>query len=118
MENKEEDSVIIKNHFNTNEMKNIKEMSELLRLFNSIEKVYYTNYQKERNELLKKEIMSIINLIDSNLQNGSQLNKDEISFLYFVKSLSLDKLPEYSKESEESASKSVIFLYKIILILA
>ncbi|MCQ2817456.1 MAG: hypothetical protein MJ252_09345 [archaeon] len=107
MEKKEESNPIISNHFNTAEMKNIKDMEEILKLFNSIENVYYTNYEKERNELLKKEIMSILNLIDSNLQTGASLNNDELSFLYYIKSLSLDKLPEYSKESEESASKSV-----------
>ena len=51
--------------------------------------------------------MDLLKLIDSNLQNSNQLSKEEVSFLYLIKSFSLDKLPEYSKESEESASKSV-----------
>ena len=112
MESKEENNLFT-SHFNISEMKGIKNMNEIFDLFNTIEKVYFTNYQKERNDLLKDKIMTLINIIDSNLQNGSQLSKEEISFLYFVKSLSLDKLPEYSKESEESASKSVrnIFIF-------
>jgi len=51
--------------------------------------------------------MEIIRIIDENLQNTNSLTKTEISFLYFTKSLCLDKLPDYSKSSEESASKSV-----------
>lgn len=109
MENKEECSILT-NHFNINAMKNIKDMTQILSLFNSIEKVYFTNYMTERNDLLKSQIMSLLKIIDANLQNSSHLSKDEISFLYFVKSLSLDKLPEYSKESEESASKSVSYI--------
>ena len=70
---------------------------------------------EKRNELLKTSIMSLLKLIDSNLQNSNQLSKEEISFLYFIKSLSLDKLPEYSKQSEESASKSVLIIYNISL---
>ena len=35
------------------------------------------------------------------------LEIEEISFLYFIKCLSLDKLPKYSKESEDSVNKSV-----------
>ena len=48
-----------------------------------------------------------IKLIDQHLQNSNQLSKEEISFLYFIKCLSLDKLPKYSKESEDSVNKSV-----------
>ena len=55
--------------------------------------------------------MDIIKLIDSNLQNSNILNKTEISFLYFTKSLCLDKLPDYSKGAEESASKSVKIIF-------
>jgi hypothetical protein len=51
--------------------------------------------------------MEAVKLIDHNLQNINVLNKTEISFLYFTKSMCLDKLPEYSKQAEESASKSV-----------
>ena len=57
--------------------------------------------------MLKNSIMEIIRIIDENLQNTNSLTKTEISFLYFTKSLCLDKLPDYSKSSEESASKSV-----------
>jgi hypothetical protein len=51
--------------------------------------------------------MEIMKSIDENLQNSNILNKTEISFLFFTKSLCLDKLPDYSKQAEESASKSV-----------
>ena len=52
-------------------------------------------------------INKLIRLIDQHLQNSNQLTKEEISFLYFIKCLSLDKLPKYSKESEDSVNKSV-----------
>ena len=112
---KEVNNTVLTSHFDVNSMKNVKNMKDILDLFNSVEKVYFTNYEKERNDLLKSQIMSLIKIIDANLQNGSQLSKEEISFLYFVKSLSLDKLPEYSKESEESASKSVSSAIIIIM---
>lgn len=51
--------------------------------------------------------MEAVKLMDLNLQNINGLNKTEISFLYFTKSMCLDKLPDYSKQAEESASKSV-----------
>ncbi len=51
--------------------------------------------------------MDAVKLMDQNLQNINALNKNEISFIYFTKSMCLDKLPEYSKQAEESASKSV-----------
>lgn len=116
MENKKDISILT-DHFNIDNMKAIKDINEILNMFNTIENVYFTNYKTERDELLKKEIMSLLKLLDLNLQNSSQLSKDEISFLYFVKSLSLDKLPEYSKESEESASKSVYYIILYIIIL-
>ncbi len=55
--------------------------------------------------------MDAVKLIDQNLQNINTLNKNEISFLYFTKSMCLDKLSEYSKQAEESASKSVREIY-------
>lgn len=98
---------VISSHFDTTKMTNIHDLSEIQTLFDKIEEIYFTNYKTDRNELLKSSIMTLLKLIDSNLQNSNQLSKEEISFLYFIKSLSLDKLPEYSKQSEESASKSV-----------
>jgi hypothetical protein len=53
--------------------------------------------------------MELIKIIDEILQNSNILNKTELAFLYFTKSFCLDKLPDYSKQAEESASKSVIF---------
>lgn len=51
--------------------------------------------------------MDFVKIIDKILENINQLSKKEIGFLYFTKSMTLDKLPEYSKVAEESASKSV-----------
>jgi len=70
--------------------------------------LYFIDYSKDRSENLKKNIFDLIKIIDENLQNSNILTKNEIAFLYFTKSLCLDKLPEYSKVAEESASKSVL----------
>ncbi len=51
--------------------------------------------------------MEAVKIIDTSLQNSNILNKNELAFLYFTKSHLLDKLPEYSKQAEESASKLV-----------
>ena len=51
--------------------------------------------------------MDLIKIIDEKLQNSNILSKNEIAYLYFLKSLSLDRLPDYSKQAEESASKSL-----------
>lgn len=94
-------------HFDVTKFVNLKNYDELKRIFLKIEEVYYTYYKSERNELLQTNILSLLKLIDEHLQNSNQLLKEEISFLYFIKSLSLDKLPEYSKDSEDSVNKSV-----------
>ena len=41
--------------------------------------------------------------------SSNTLSKVETGFLYFAKSVLLDKLPDYSKQAEEAATKSVIF---------
>ena len=82
-------------------------LESIRKLANSIDEIYFTNYTSNRNDLLKSTIMEIMKLIDENLQNSNILNKTEISFLFFTKSLCLDKLPDYSKNAEKSASKSV-----------
>ena len=97
----------IDTHFNLKSFTNIRNLDEIKNYFEKIEDIYYSNYKSERRNLLETNIMTLIKLIDENLQNHNSLNKEEISFLYFIKSLSLDKLPEYSKESEESVNKSV-----------
>ena len=94
-------------HFDVTKFVNLKNYDELKKLFLKIEDLYYTYYKKERNELLQTNISNLIKLIDEHLQNSNQLTKEEISFLYFIKCQSLDKLPEYTKESEESVNKSV-----------
>ena len=105
-------------HFDVSKFVNIKNYDEIKKLFLKIEELYYTFYKTERNNLLQTNISNLIKIIDEHLQNSNQLTKEEISFLYFIKSLSLDKLPEYTKESEESVNKSVsiyltIFIVKI-----
>jgi len=72
-----------------------------------VNSLYFTDYSKDRSENLKRIIFDLIKIIDDNLQNSNILSKNEIAFLYLNKSLCLDKLPEYSKIAEESASKSV-----------
>jgi tetratricopeptide (TPR) repeat protein len=54
--------------------------------------------------------LELTKVIDEILQNQNILSKKELAFLYFTKSISLDKLPEYSKQAEDSASKSVNIL--------
>ena len=104
-------------HFDVTKFVNLKNYDELKKLFFKIEDLYYTFYKKERNELLQTNISNLIKLIDEHLQNSNQLTKEEISFLYFIKCLSLDKLPEYTKESEDSVNKSVRkYIYKFFLV--
>ncbi len=94
-------------HFDITKFEHLKNIEELKTLFFKIEELYYTFYKNERNELLQSKISNLIKLVDEHLQNSNQLSKEEISFLYFIKCQSLDKLPEYTKESEESVNKSV-----------
>ena len=94
-------------NFDVSKFEHLKNYEELKSLFLEIEKVYYTFYKKEREEKLEESINKLIKLIDAHLQSNKQLSKEEISFLYFIKCLSLDKLPKYSKESEDSVNKSV-----------
>ena len=107
-------------HFDVTKFEHIKNYEELKQLFFKIEDLYYTFYKNERNELLQSNISNLIKLIDQHLQNSNQLSKEEISFLYFIKCLSLDKLPEYTKESEDSVNKSVsnnILIYILLIII-
>lgn len=57
--------------------------------------------------ILNEKIMTLVKLIDVNLSKKNQLSKEEFSFLYFTKSINLDKLTEYTKQAEDSANKSV-----------
>lgn len=86
-----------------------KYLDEIRSLNEKINSLYFTDYSNDRSDNLKKLIFEIIKIIDDNLQNSNILAKNEIAFLYLTKSLCLDKLPEYSKIAEESASKSVLF---------
>ena len=95
------------NTFDKEKLKGIQNLNEIINLHEKIENIYFTNYKQERNNLLKDSIFELLKLIDSTLQDGSVLSKYEISCLYCIKSFALDKLPEYSKQSEESASKSL-----------
>jgi hypothetical protein len=79
----------------------------LKEFIDKVNDIYFTKFSQSRNDLLKTNIMEAIKIIDNSLQNSNILNKNELSFLYFTKSHCLDKLPEYSKQAEESASKLV-----------
>lgn len=103
------ENTLIFDHFKKGDLNNIKEIESINQLIEKIDEIYFTNYSSTRNDLLKSAIMEIIKIIDENLQNTNILNKTEISFLYFTKSMCLDKLPDYSKHAEESASKSVSY---------
>ena len=94
-------------NFDIEKLNQIKNLKNIQSLYEKIEEIYFTNYKTERNELLKTSILELIKIIDENLQLSNTLSKEEISFLYSVKSFALDKFPEYTKESEDSASKSV-----------
>ncbi len=105
------ESDTLTSNFNLEKMENIKNIKEIESLFAKVEEIYFTNYKSDRNELLKTSILNLIKIINDNLQISNSLTKEEIAFLYSVKSFALDKFPEYSKESEESASKSVKIKY-------
>jgi hypothetical protein len=76
-------------------------------LQDNIEEINLTNFTTKRNELLKANIMELIKIIDDVLLNQNHYTKIELAYLYFTKSICLDKLPDYSKAAEESASKLV-----------
>ncbi len=76
-------------------------------MIHKVNNIYFTDFSNMRNEFLKTDIMEAIKIIDYSLQNTNILSKNELAFLYFTKSHILDKLPEYSKQAEESASKLV-----------
>ena len=101
------ENTLIYNHFKIDLMTNINYLERIKELSKEIDEVYFLDYSHKRNELLKEKIIDLLKLVDENLNNINNLNKNEISFLYFIKSLCLDKLPEYSKIAEESANKSV-----------
>lgn len=97
----------ITKYFKIQEFKNIKDVFDIDSRIHTINQLYYTDFSENRNDTLKTIIMDLIKLIDENLQNSNILSKNEIAYLYFLKSLSLDRLPDYSKQAEESASKSL-----------
>lgn len=103
----EKNPELIYNRYSMNNLKQLQGLDELIALNKAIDSIYYKDYSSERNQNLTEHIMKAIKLIDSNLQTPNSLSKQELSFLYYSKSMLLDKLPEYSKTAEESASKSV-----------
>ena len=94
-------------YFKIEEFKNLTNVQNIEEKTEKITEIYYTNFAENRNDILKNSIMELIKIIDENLQNSNILTKNEIAYLYFLKSLSLDRLPDYSKQAEESASKSL-----------
>jgi len=94
-------------YFKIEEFKNVTNVNEYEIKIEKISEIYYTDFSEKRNDVLKTNIMDLIKIIDEKLQNSNILSKNEIAYLYFLKSLSLDRLPDYSKQAEESASKSL-----------
>jgi hypothetical protein len=95
------------NRFKREDLKSIDKLDEIISLIDVVEKIFYTDYSAERNNLLKKEILNSIKILDEYLSNINILCKAEVSFIYFCKSFLLDRLPEYSKVAEDSATKSL-----------
>ena len=95
--------------FKKSQLSSIDKLDLILEFIKKIDEIFYTNYTIERNNLLKEEILSSIKILDEYLSNINQLSKQELSFIYYSKSIILDKLPEYSKIAEESANKSLKF---------
>ena len=54
-----------------------------------ISEIYYTDFSEKRNDVLKTNIMDLIKIIDEKLQNSNILSKNEIAYLYFLKSVVL-----------------------------
>jgi hypothetical protein len=98
---------LIYNHFRLEDLKNVASLDKINDISRNIDEVFFFDYSEKRSEILKEKIIEVIKLIDENLNNPNVLTKQEISFLYFIKSLCLDKLPEYWKVAEDSANKSV-----------
>lgn len=107
MVEKDEKSQDILNRFKREELKSIDKLEEIIQFIDKVEKIFYTDYSNDRNNLLKKEILDSIKILDEYLSNINILCKAEVSFIYFCKSFLLDRLPEYSKVAEDSATKSL-----------
>lgn len=100
------DSIYFKD-FKVSSFTNIDKISQIKDNLNQIDEIFYNNYSFERSDLLKNEIMKGMKIIDEYLSLSNNLSKNEISFLYYIKTRLFDKLPEYVKAAEESANKSL-----------
>lgn len=85
----------------------IEDLDTIIESVNEIKNIFYNNYSSERNSTLKNKILNAIKILDKYLSNVNTLKKAEMCFIYYCKSFILDKLPEYTKEAEESANKSL-----------
>ena len=82
-------------------IKNINNIEEIKVLIANIDEIFLSYFKEDRNDLLKSKISEVIKLIDDNLTMSSNtLSKVETGFLYFAKSVLLDKLPDYSKQKK------------------
>lgn len=97
------------NQFNLNEIRTIsqKDISSIESHLISLEETFLSVFSFQRNEILKGKLSNIVKIIDEYLSNQNILSRQELAFLYFVKSLVLDKSPEFSKICEECANKSL-----------
>ena len=99
---------LVYSHFQIEKLSNVQNLEDILDLLNKIDETFFRDYSEKRVALLNEQIMAVCDIIDSNLDCSNNLTKEELSFLYFSKSLCLDKLPDYSKKAEESADKNVL----------
>jgi len=97
------------NQFNINEIKSIskQDISKIESELTELEETYLSVFSNDRNEILKRQISITVKHIDQYLSNQNALSRQELAYLYFIKSLVLDKAPEYTKTSEECANKSL-----------
>lgn len=104
---KEKKNHVLLEQFKKQDFVNISNYEEIESNIELINELHFTYHKSDRNTVLKDKIMQSIKIVDDYLQNMNQINKKEISFLFFAKSVLLDKLPEYSKVAEDSANKSL-----------
>ena len=74
-------------YFKIEEFKNVTNVNEYEIKIEKISEIYYTDFSEKRNDVLKTNIMDLIKIIDEKLQNSNILSKNEIAYLYFLKSL-------------------------------
>lgn len=105
LQDKEKENLIL-GKFKKSDLE-IEELEALIENVEEIKNIFYNNYSSERNSILKNKILTTIKILDKYLSNINSLKKPDMCFIYYCKSFILDKLPEYTKEAEDSANKSL-----------